>query len=127
PRPSTESFLHHRSHSSRSRADLEDPSSTLQTSIGNEKDESHRRPSYSGSDSDDFSLWSDTGDLAEQLTNNEDPYRIELDPLTREGQRLRDSGRGHGGGRKKRVGFRDQDHLERDQPPLGIDKEAIFI
>jgi hypothetical protein len=72
-------------------------------------------------------LWSDTGDLAEQLANDEDPYRIELDPLTRGGQRLKGSGRGHGGGRKKRVGFREQDHPEREQHSLGIDKEAIFI
>ena len=99
----------------------------MRTSVENEKDEGYRRPSYSGSESDDFSLWSDTGDLAEQLTNDEDPYRIELDPLTRGGQRLKGSGRGHGGGRKKRVGFRDQDHPERGQPSLGIDKEAIFI
>lgn len=99
----------------------------MRTSVDDEKDESHRRPSYSGSESDDFSLWSDTGDLAEQLTNDEDPLRIELDPLTRGGQRLRGSGRGHGGGRKKRVGFRGQDHPEQEQSSLGIVKEAIFI
>lgn len=99
----------------------------MRTSIDNEKDESYRRPSQSGSESDDFSLWSDTGDLAEQLTNDEDPFRIELHPLTREGQKLKGSGRGHGGGRKKRVGFREQHQPERDEPSLGIDKEAIFI
>ena len=92
----------------------------------NEKDESYRRPSYSsGTESDDFSLWSDTGDLAEQLANDEDPYHIELDPLTREGQRLKSSGRG--GGRKKRVGFRDQEHFESKDTVPGIDKEAISI
>lgn len=91
----------------------------------NEKHESYRRPSYSSAtESDDFSLWSDTGDLAEQLANDEDPYRIELDPLTREGQRLKASG--HGGGRKKKVGFKEHDHLERSSL-IGINKEAIFI
>ena len=98
----------------------------MRTSVENEKDGSYRRTSYSGSESDDFSLWSDTGDLAEQLVNDEDPLRIELDPLTREGRRFKASGRGRGGGRKKRVGFREQDGPERDDP-LDIDKEAIFI
>ena len=99
----------------------------MRAPIENEKDGGHRRPSYSGSESDDFSLWSDTGDIAEQLTNDEDPLRIELDPLTRGGQRLNGFGRGHGGGRGKKVGFREQDHPERGQTSLGIDKEAILI
>ena len=98
----------------------------MSSSTENEKDEKYRRPSYSsGTESDDFSLWSDTGDLAEQLASAEDPYHIELDPLTREGQRLKGSGRG--GGRKKRVGFRDQDHLESRDTAPDIDKEAIFV
>src|SRR5262249_33305328 len=92
----------------------------------NEKEEGYRRPSYSsGTESDDFSLWSDTGDLAEQLANDEDPYNIELDPLTREGQRLKGSGRG--GGRRKQVAFRNRDHLENENTTSGIDKEAIFV
>lgn len=97
----------------------------MQSPTETEKAESHRRSSSSGSESDDFSLWSDTGDLAEQLAIDEDPLQIELDPLTREGQRLK--GSGHGGGRKKRVGFREQHHHERHHGPPGIDKEAIFI
>ena len=99
----------------------------MRTSFENEKDERYRPPSYSDSESDDFSLWSDTGDIAEQLTNSEDPLRIELESLTREGQRLQGSGRGRGGGRKKRVGFQEQDHTERDQPSLSAEKEAIFV
>lgn len=97
----------------------------MRPSTENEKDERYRRPSYSGSESDDFSLWSDTGDLAEQITNDEDPLRIELDPLTSQGRRL--NGSGHGGGRKKRVGFKEQDNLEREHSHPGLDKEAIFI
>lgn len=99
---------------------------TVPSPTENEKGESFRRPSYSpATGSDDFSSsWSDTGDLAEQFANDEDPYQIELNPLTREGQRLR--GSGHGGGRKKRVDFRGQDHPGGDFP-RGIDKEAILI
>ena len=98
----------------------------MPSSAEKEKDESYRRLSYSSATgSDDFSLFSDTGDLAEQLTNDEDPYRIELDPLTREGQRRKVSG--HGGGRKKRVGFKEQHHLEKGSAPFPIDKESIFI
>ncbi|KAL2423773.1 MFS-type transporter criB [Exophiala dermatitidis] len=121
-----ESLLHHRSHSARTRPDLHDPSSNVLPPVEDEKGEGYRRASYSsGTESDDFSLWSDTGDLAEQLTNDEDPYRIELNPLTREGQRLTHSG--HGGGRKKRVKFQAQTHLEQSDATLGIDKEAISI
>ncbi|KAI1615306.1 MFS transporter [Exophiala viscosa] len=126
PRRNPESSLHHRSHSSRSKAELQDKPDTLPSSAEKEKDESYRRLSHSSATgSDDFSLFSDTGDLAEQLTNDEDPYRIELDPLTREGQRRKVSG--HGGGRKKRVGFKEQHHLEKGSGPFHIDKESIFI
>jgi sugar porter (SP) family MFS transporter len=94
--------------------------------IDNEKAKAPRRDSYSSATaSDDFSLWSDTGDLAEQLAQEEDPlYQIELGPLDAEGQAL--NGR-HGGGRKKKVTFRRQDHLNRKSTQPGIDKEAIFI
>lgn len=93
--------------------------------VENEKGESFRRQSHSSSaESDDFSLWSDTGDLAEQLANDEDPLRIELDPLTREGQRL--NGRGHGGGRKKKVNFQS-DRSEKYHTAGELDKEAIYI
>ena len=86
--------------------------------------EGNRRISYaSATDSDEFSLWSDTGDIAEQLADEEDPLRIELHPLNREGQALN----GGVGGRKKRVHYRDQDHLERRVINPGIRKEDIFI
>lgn len=91
-----------------------------------EKAEGYRRGSFSSATaSDDFSLWSDTGDIAEQLTNEEDPYQIELGPLTSEGQRP--TGSGQGGGRKKKVTFRHHGHLEKKIHNPGIDKEAIFI
>lgn len=98
----------------------------MPSSAVNEKGESYRRHSHSSaSESDDFSLWSDTGDIAEQLANDEDPLRIELDPLTRGGQRLR--AHGHGGGRKnKRVGFHP-DHLDHPPSSGALDKEAIYI
>ena len=90
-----------------------------------EKEQELRRDSYSSrTSSDDFSLWSDTGDIAEQLAAESDPlYQIELDPLNSQGNRLN----GHGGGRRKKVTFRRQDHLERKNTQPGIDKEAIFI
>lgn len=120
------SLLHHRSHTSHLQSESKSQPSTVPHTIENEKGEGYRRTSYSSNaESDDFSLWSDTGDLAEQLADNEDPYRIELDPLNREGHRLKRPG--HGGGRKKRVNFRVQDPLDRIEGPLDIDKEAIFI
>jgi Sugar (and other) transporter len=95
-------------------------------STDDEKAEELRGDSYSSArESDDFSLWSDTGDIAEQLARQGDPlYHIELDPLNTQGQRLN---RGHGGGRKQKATFRRQDHLQRNNTHPGIDKEAIFI
>lgn len=99
----------------------------MHPSVENEKGESHRRQSRSSSaESDDFSLWSDTGDLAEQLANDEDPLRIELDPLTRQGQSLKGHRHGQGGGRRKKVDFHP-DHLEKGRGRGVIDKEAIYI
>lgn len=99
----------------------------MHSAVENEKGGSHRHQSRSSSaESDDFSLWSDTGDLAEQLANDEDPLQIELDPLTREGQRLTGHRHGLGGGRRKKVDFHP-DHLEKDQTTGGIEKEAIYI
>jgi len=96
------------------------------TSTVDEKDGSRRERSYSSAtESDDFSLWSDTGDIAEQLADEEDPLRIELDPLNTEGRNLNTSGRG--GGRTKRVTFRHQDHSEGKNTNTGVDKEAISI
>ena len=96
----------------------------MSATIDNEKEKVPRRDSYSSAAaSDDFSLWSDTGDLAEQLAHEEDPL-YELDPLNAEGHALNG---GHGGGRKKKVTFRSQDHLSHSTAQPGIDKEAIFI
>jgi hypothetical protein len=87
--------------------------------------EAKPRTSYSSAtDSDEFSLWSDTGDIAEQFADEEDPLRIELDPLTREGKVLTGS---FGGRRKRRVHYQDQDHLERKTSHPGIAKEDIPI
>ena len=87
--------------------------------------EAKPRTSYSSAtDSDEFSLWSDTGDIAEQFADEEDPLRIELDPLNREGKALNGS---FGGRRKRRVHYQDQDHLERKTTHPGIVKEDIPI
>ncbi len=98
----------------------------MSATLDTEKEKVPRRDSYSSATpSDDFSLWSDTGDLAEQLAQEEDPlYQVELDPLNAAGRRL---SAGHGGGRKKKVTFRQQDHLSHRTSQPGIDKEAIFI
>lgn len=87
-----------------------------------------RERSYSSAtESDDFSLWSDTGDIAEQLADEEDPLRIELDPLNSQGRNLK--GQGRGGGRGKKVAFKYQDHPghTHNESGQGIDKEAIHI
>ena len=87
--------------------------------------ESKGPTSYSSAtDSDEFSLWSDTGDIAEQFADEEDPLQIELDPLTREGQALNG---GVGGRRKKRVRYQDQGHLEEKTTHPGLAKEDIPI
>ena len=98
----------------------------MSATIAIEPEKKLRRNSYSSdTPSDDFSLWSDTGDLAEQLAQEEDPlYQIELDPLNAEGHRLNG---GPGGGRKKKVTFRQQDRPSQRTTQPGIDKEAIFI
>ena len=92
------------------------------SAVDNEKEKTPRRDSYSDQASDDFSLWSDTGDLAEQLAHDEDGL-YELDPLNAEGTALNG---GRGGGRKKKVTFQRQVHL-RNNPQSGLDKESIFI
>lgn len=117
---------HLRTLSSQSRPSLDDQHST--TLLGQSEkpysQEGNRRSSYSSSiESDDFSLWSDTGDIAEQLAEEEDPLRIQLQPLNSEGRTLS----GHGGKNKKRVHYQDQDHLEGKITNPGTDKEAIVV
>lgn len=80
-------------------------------------------PYASATDSDEFSLWSDTGDIAEQIAAEEDPLEIELHPLNSEGRALN----GGFGGRKKKVHYRDKDHLDRKDTDAGVVKEEIYI
>jgi len=89
----------------------------------NEKQGSRRSSDSAGSD---FSLWSDTGDLAEQLADEEDPLRIQL----------RGSVDGQGLGAEesrplqrqpKYVHYTEHNHLEHKTTNPGLSKEAIEI
>ena len=81
----------------------------------------HRRSTESAGS--DFSLWSDTGDLAEQLADDEDPLRIELDGVEREtAGRTR-----HRDRNTKHVHYPSHNHLEHKITNPGVDKEAIAI
>jgi hypothetical protein len=125
--------IHRRTFSAPSRPSLDDQHSTALLSQAEKqpRQEGNRRSSYtsyaSSNDSDDFSLWSDTGDIAEQLAEEEDPLRIQLHPLNPEGKTIS----GHVGRRKekkkKRVRYQDQAHSEGKIPNPGLDKEAIRI
>ena len=89
----------------------------------NEKKGNRRSSDSAGSD---FSLWSDTGDLAEQLANEEDPLRIHL------GESLDDQGLGRSDSsplyrRPKHVHYLQHTHLETRTPNPGLSKEAIEI
>jgi hypothetical protein len=112
-----------------SRPSLDDQHSTALLSQAEKqpRQEGNRQSSYasyaSSHESDDFSLWSDTGDIAEQLAEEEDPLRIQLQPLNIEGKAIT----AHSGKNKKRVHYQDQDHLQRKITNPGIDKEAISI
>lgn len=87
-----------------------------------EKEEGKPRTSYSSArESDDLSLWSDTGDIGDQF-HNEDPLNIELDALNRDGQQL--NGHIREAGRKRKVQFSHPTH--RFNHP-GIAKEEISI
>ena len=122
--------VHLRTLSSQSRPS--NSQSTSNPNISEKSDAQHlegnRRSSYtSATDSDEFSLWSDTGDIAD-LVDEEDPLRIELDPLNSEGQALNGGTKGGRGQKKKKhVHYQDQDHLTRNVAHPGIDKEAIYI
>ncbi|KAI9853191.1 MAG: hypothetical protein M1838_000047 [Thelocarpon superellum] len=89
----------------------------------------HPRSSLSARSDDsagsDFSLWSDTGDLAEQLANEEDPLQIKFRESLDEavfGVAARSRGRA-----PKRVRYQSSDSAERKHPQAGIDKEDIEI
>jgi hypothetical protein len=86
--------------------------------------EGSRRSSLSSPSADsDFSVWTDTGDLAEQLADEEDPLQISLDRTPDDGvfkvSRPRPRGR-----RTKQVHYQaeavEDQHIE-------LDKEAIEI
>ena len=93
----------------------------LESTTVNEKDGS--RHSLDSADSD-FSFFSDTGDLAEQLAAEEDPLHIQIRESFDEA-----SGSHARGGRqhKRSVRYIQQDHLQRKNTNPGIDKEAIEI
>ena len=91
-----------------------------------DSDDEKRARRSSDSAGSDFSLWSDTGDLAEQLADEEDPLQIKLRESNDEGARRR-SGQGQRGRRHKEVHYAPQDHLRRKDTNPGVDKEAIEI
>lgn len=67
-------------------------------------------------------MWSDTGDIAEQLAD-EDPLHTHADS-----QELLARGPGRARGKKgRKVHYDQQDHPERENTQPGIDKEAIQI
>lgn len=77
-----------------------------------------RRPS-SGSAGSDFSLWDDTGDLAQQLADQEDPLH--------DGSRNGDAAQDRSARQEKRVRYAEQDQTEGKRSDTGVDKEAIQI
>ena len=103
------------------------PADSHSASLLVESDEKHGgRHSSDTADSDFDSLWSDTGDLAEQLADEEDPLQIKLresqddpdDRLSTSALRTRPP---------RRVRYAQQDHLQRKNTNPGVDKEAIEI
>jgi hypothetical protein len=81
-----------------------------------------RRSSYSGDS--DFSLWSDTGDLVDQLADEEDPLRIRLR------QSLEDEVGGvgkHRGKKQKRVRYRSSEDTREKSHHPGVVKRKEDI
>ena len=83
--------------------------------------EAHRRHSTDSAGSD-FSLWSDTGDLAEQLADEEDPLRIQIRDSAEVTEETKPLQR-----RSKQVHYAQHNHLEHKTTNPGISKEAIEI
>lgn len=73
------------------------------------------------SEGSDFSLWSDTGDLVDQLADQEDPLRIQLRESL-DGARPSKHRRP-----QKRVRYQSQDGFTEKSGPGGIRKEDIEI
>ncbi|KAL8660157.1 MAG: hypothetical protein Q9226_000063 [Calogaya cf. arnoldii] len=90
--------------------------------------ESNEKASRHSSDSagSDFSLWSDTGDLAEQLADEEDPLQIRLRDSV-DGELLHHPPAKPRAGTPKHVHYLPHDHLDRKNTNPGISKEAIQI
>ncbi|KAI9788890.1 MAG: hypothetical protein M1833_002796 [Piccolia ochrophora] len=87
-----------------------------------------RRSSYSPrssqSGASDLSLWSDTGDLAEQLAEEEDPLHIKLrESLDQQVFGGSSRSRRH----PRRVRYQQDEGLDRKSRHAGIDKEEIDI
>ncbi|KAL6720199.1 Ribulose bisphosphate carboxylase large chain [Lecanora helva] len=85
-------------------------------------DEKHPRRRSSDSAGSDFSLWSDTGDLAEQLADEEDPLRIQIRESGEEAPESKPLHR-----RSKHVHYGAHNHLEHKTTNPGLSKEAIEI
>ena len=97
------------------------PASLLEST--NEKQGTRHSSDSAGSD---FSLWSDTGDLAEQLADEEDPLRIKLRESV-DDEIFGASGSRPRARQPKRVHYPSQTHLERKTTNPGVEKEAIEI
>ena len=85
-------------------------------------DEKHAGRHSSDSAGSDFSLWSDTGDLAEQLADEEDPLRIQIRESVEGSSETKPLHR-----REKRVHYTQHNHLEQKTINPGLSKEAIEI
>jgi hypothetical protein len=85
---------------------------------------SHRRSSYSGSESS----WTDTGDIGEQLADEHDPVRLQLSSDV-EDELLANVHRRHPKhGNQKRVRIQDSHHHRHSQSRSAlINKEAIEV
>ncbi|KAK3169901.1 hypothetical protein OEA41_009285 [Lepraria neglecta] len=88
--------------------------------------EKPRRRRSSDSAGSDFSLWSDTGDLAEQLAEEEDPLRIQIrESVDDRGLAASESRPLYR--RPKHVHYAEHNHLEHKTTNSGVSKEAIEI
>ena len=102
-----------------------DPGDGHSAALLDPTNEKQGRRHSSDSAGSDFSLWSDTGDLAEQLADEQDPLRINLpssfdNPVPR--RSLSPQGR-----QSKHVHYAPQGYRERKNPHPGVNKEAIQI
>ncbi|MCJ1415389.1 hypothetical protein MMC32_001721 [Xylographa parallela] len=89
----------------------------------NEKQGPRRSTDSLGSD---YSFFSDTGDLAEQLAAEADPLHVPFRRSSEEGV-PGTTGARHRDRHSRQVHYVEQDHLERKTTNPGVDKEAIQI